>query len=80
MAKGIQHITDNDKAAVMDAFHRWERNRLGVAKEDIRFLFTKYHEYVYKSPRDMGCPSCVQYIFNYWQQQIGQWQPQQTMN
>lgn len=72
--RGIQNITDQDKQAVQTAFLRWAANRSRPMGDDIGLLFSKFHEYVYKSPKDKSCPGCVQFIFNYWQQKTLEWQ------
>jgi hypothetical protein len=73
MYKGINNITDQDKQLVMVTHQRWASNRLNPDRGDIRLLFNKYHEYVYRSPADMACPSCVQFIFNFWLREINKW-------
>lgn len=64
--KGIENISDEDRTLVQECYGRWQQNRHRPNKEDIKTLFAKYHQYVYRSPSDMSCPSCVQFIFDYW--------------
>lgn len=71
--KGIQNITDADKVLVASAFNRWQQNRTRPKTEDIKLLFAKYHEYIYRSPKDMACPSCVQFIYDYWLKTVPTW-------
>ncbi len=71
--KGIEHITAEDKEQVKLSYNRWKVNRHNPNREDIKLLFAKYHEYVYKSPSDMACPSCVQFIYDYWHSVVAEW-------
>lgn len=71
--KGLDNITSIDKELIIECFGRWQQNRHRPNKEDVKLLFTKYHEYVYKSPSDMACPSCVQFIYDYWYRIVSQW-------
>lgn len=72
--KRIENITAEDRKLVEDCFGRWQQDRTRPNKEDVKTLFAKYHEYVYKSPSDMACCSCVQFIYDYWQSTIADWQ------
>ena len=71
--KGIENITVQDKELILQLFERWQQNRHRPNREDVRLLFCKYHEYVYKSPSDMGCSSCVQFIYDYWDRVTASW-------
>ena len=71
--KGLDNITSNDKELVKECFSRWQQNRHRPNREDVKLLFAKYHEYVYKSPSDMACPSCVQFIYDYWRGVVANW-------
>ena len=64
--KGIQNMTTEDRELVLKCFGHWQLNRHRPDGEMVKALFAKYHEYVYKSPSDMSCPSCVQFIYDYW--------------
>lgn len=64
--KGIQNITTEDRELVLKCMEHWQQNRHAPDREKVKTLFAKYHEYVYKSPSDMACPSCVQFIYDYW--------------
>jgi hypothetical protein len=72
--KGLENISAEDQKQVQDCFARWQQNRHQPNKEDVKTLFAKYHEYIYKSPSDMACPSCVQFVFDYWKGVIVQWE------
>lgn len=71
--KGIENISGDDRHLVEQSFARWSENRHRPNKEDVKLLFAKYHEYIYKSPSDMACPSCVQFIYDYWRGVVANW-------
>ena len=78
MYKGIENITPDDKAAVEAAFGRWASRRSSPDWGDVKLLFDKFHEYVYRQPADTSCPSCVQYIFDYWNKQTNKWKEKES--
>ncbi|CAN5432286.1 hypothetical protein BH09BAC1_BH09BAC1_16350 [soil metagenome] len=71
--KGIDNISADDHELVLECFTQWQQNRQRPNREHIKTLFDKYHEYVYKSPSDISCSSCVQFIFDYWKQVTETW-------
>ncbi len=71
--KGIENITATDKELVRRLFTHWQQNRHQPNREEVKTLFGKYHEYVYKSPSDLSCPSCVQFIYDYWDRITANW-------
>lgn len=71
--KGIANITSEDRELIQNCHHRWRQNRARPNNEDIKTLFAKYHEYVYHSPSDKSCPSCVQFVYDYWKGVVDGW-------
>lgn len=71
--KGIDNITAEDQELVLKCMEHWQQNRHRPDGEKVKTLFAKYHEYVYKSPSDMSCSSCVQFIYDYWKRYMEDW-------
>lgn len=72
--KGIDNITADDKQEVISIMQQVQLNPLRADRQSVKRLFSLYHEYVYKSPKDMGCSSCVRFVLNFWNKQQKQWE------
>ncbi len=66
-------LSRQQKNDVKTAHQRWQSNRLRPYPADVKLLFDIYNQFVHRYPKDKGCPSCVQFIFNFWKKTIEQW-------
>ena len=71
---GVGNITTTDKDEVIRAVKSIQANTGRPDRKYIVTLFRMYHKYVYRSPADTACPSCVQFIYKFWKQQFTEWQ------
>lgn len=71
---GIGAISIEDKEVVVRAVKSIMAHTGRPDRKHIVTLFRMYHKYVYRSPADTACPSCVQFIYKFWKQQFTEWQ------
>lgn len=77
---GVEKIDQDDKETVIRAVKNMMAQKGRADRKHIVTLFRMYHKYVYKSPADTACPSCVQFIYKYWKQQFVEWEKDTVEN
>lgn len=70
---GPEGLKADEKERVKEAYTRWSEHKLRPDPADVDTLFKYYNRYVYHSPNDRHCGGCVQFIYNYWKDRVGEW-------